>query len=70
MRVFYPGQTALGKTLMTYAEPGYPETHYEIVGKTLPSPSDPIVLVRAQEGVLKRAIAHQVANHVQWSAEP
>ena len=43
---------------------------YEIVGKTLPSPSDPIVLVRAQEGVLKRAIAHQVANHVQWTAEP
>ena len=43
---------------------------YEIVGKTLPSPSDPIVLVRAQEGVLKRAIAHQVANHVQWNAEP
>ena len=30
--VFYPGQPALGKTLMTYAEPGYPETHYEIVG--------------------------------------
>lgn len=43
---------------------------YEILGKTLPSPSDPVVRVRAQEGVLKRAIAHQVANHVQWSAEP
>lgn len=42
---------------------------YEVVGKTLPSPSDPIVRIRAQEGLLKRAIAHQVANHVQWSAE-
>lgn len=43
---------------------------FEIVGKMLPSPSDPVVRVRAQEGVLKRAIAHQVANHVQWNAEP
>jgi predicted permease len=33
LRVFYPGERqALGKRLMTYAEPGYPETHYEIVG--------------------------------------
>jgi predicted permease len=31
-RVFFPGQPLLGKTLMSYAEPGYPETHYEIVG--------------------------------------
>ena len=32
LRVFYPERQGLGKTLMTYAEPGYPETHYEIVG--------------------------------------
>ena len=43
MRVFYPGQEVLGKTLMTYAEPGYPETHYEIVG----------VLADAQHGTLR-----------------
>ncbi len=56
MRVFYPGQPALGKTLMTYAEPGYPETHYEIVGvladaqhATLRGEAPPAVLVPAAQ---------------------
>ena len=56
MRVFYPGQAALGKTLMTYAEPGYPETHYEIVGvladaqhATLRGEAPPAVLVPAAQ---------------------
>jgi len=56
MRVFYPGQPALGKTLMTYAEPGYPETHYEIVGvladaqhATLRGAAPPAVLVPATQ---------------------
>jgi len=55
-RVFYPGEAnLLGKTLMSYAEPGYPETVFEIVGVmtdaqvTLKDAARPSVLVPASQ---------------------
>ena len=57
MRTFYPNQGgAIGKTLMQYAEPGYPEQIYEIVGllrdaqqNSLRGEAPPAVLVPIQQ---------------------